>query len=401
LLARHLGDENFGKLNYVISFLGIFIPFYVFGTEESTIARLVSSNLSVNQILSSSLLVKFMGGVLGFFFVSVMSLALAPDWSLSYILAYALCFFFQVFVSFHHFFLAQEKGYYDAIGKVFVIFIIALIKLYFIYLAKSWEFFLYLSFAEVVVFGLVYIFTFYKYSGVKFHLKLEPKIFKELFFSSLPVFLFLFFDQALVRVDQVMIGGLLSQSELGQYAVASKLVNLWNFIPMVALSTMLPSMVRSLKKSDKSFNELQKSLIGGFFFISVAFGLFVWFLASPLINILYGEEYLQAVYILKVYGWFPLFNYFVLVRSKIFIVKGEMKIAVICSFLTLILNIFFNYYLLQYFGPVGAIYASIASIVLSTLLLAFVNKTVRTTMFQFLKSIYTAPKDFRDFLKAL
>ena len=361
--------------------------------------RIVSNSEPLPRILTSSILVKVFGAVVGVALAIVSAMIWAPSWAFEMILLYVLFFFFQVFITFHHYFLTKSQGHYDAIWKTLVLFLIAFLKVYLIFSHFGWKAFVVVSSLELLIFGLVYIFTFYRYKDFKMRFEFDLDSFKSLLLNSLPIFLFLLFDQALLRVDQVMIGNLLSDAELGQYAVASKLVNLWNFVPIIVLSTLFPVMVKSFHLSSTEFYSLTQKVIGGFFFISILFGLVVTLISEPLISSLYGEGFAQAVPILQLYAWFPLFNFFVLFRAKIFTVTGELRLAILVSLTVLLINIMVNFLLIPQYGAVGAVYSSMLSILTVSLAFSFLSKTIRVTNIQFLKSLYRAPMDFMSLLK--
>lgn len=401
-VARYLGSEAYGKLNYVISFVSLFAPFYIFGTEEITIKKLLGQHsYESSQVLTSSLIVKLIGGVISLGIIIIASQFLAPSWAVNLIALYALFFFSQIFITFHHYFFSLNKAYIGTGWKILALILTSLLKLLCIQFHYGWSFFIYISCLEIFLFGIIHIFTFIKFKEINFAIKINAYILKDLLRKGFPVFLFLLFDQAMQKLDQIMVGNILGEVVLGQYAIANKLVNLWSFLPLMILSLLLPKIISSHKNGTKEFEQIIKAITGGFLGITLSFGFLVLLISKPLVIFLYGDQYSMGAEILAVFAWLPIIQYFILLRSKIFIVTGELFSAIILSLATVSLNVVLNLFLIPEFGAFGAIYSTFAAFFITLVIFSLKNKTTWVTSKIFLKSPVTLHKEFFNFLKLL
>ena len=71
VLARYLGASDFGKLNYLISFIAILMPFSALGLNAIVVRELVNERVETGTILGTSLALRALGGIVSIAFVLV------------------------------------------------------------------------------------------------------------------------------------------------------------------------------------------------------------------------------------------------------------------------------------------------------------------------------------------
>jgi O-antigen/teichoic acid export membrane protein len=189
-----------------------------------------------------------------------------------------------------------------------------------------------------------------------------------------------------MKIDQVMIKNILGNEQVGLYAVAVKLSEAWYFIPGVITASLFPAIINAHKKSAEDFDGKMSKLYFFMFWGSFLFALFVTFLASPIISILFGQEYLGAIVVLQIYVWSAIIISMKRVIGRYLLTKNFTKIMFYSNLIGLIFNLILNIILIKHYGIAGAAVATIVSYSSTLFVLFFINKT-RSHAILMLKSI--------------
>jgi PST family polysaccharide transporter len=72
-----------------------------------------------------------------------------------------------------------------------------------------------------------------------------------------------------MRIDQIMIRSILSDSALGIYAAMLPLSSIWNVVPIIICSSIAPIMARKKNQGDVYFNEALLLIFRIFWLVSI------------------------------------------------------------------------------------------------------------------------------------
>jgi polysaccharide transporter, PST family len=400
LVARHLGPHDYGLFNLVLSYVHILIPFYTFGVDEGLIKMLVrykdSSDLhKIDKIMATAFFVKLSGGLMAI--VVIMSAMLLPgDQDPLVIKATLLLSGIMLFRAidvvddWYQALLAIKKL---ALVRILALLLISLLKFYFVYTKREWIYFIWISCAEVLLIEVLYLVIYFRdKKGSFFRIKLiDIDIFREILKSSLPMLLILILNYALSRVDQIMIGLLVGNNELGKYAVAVKLIDIWQFFPFAIINTMFPLILKSYfdansQRSPEYILRLKK-LYSVLTWSSLLISIFFFLFSNRIIEFFYGAAYDGAGLYLGTYCWLTVFTFFTFAQTKIYTIENAISDGVFISVIALFLNIIGNFILLEKFGAIGAIYSSILAYTVSILLVSIRSQVTRRNLKLYIQSI--------------
>lgn len=260
-LARFLQPENFGLLNYVISYVLIFSILATLGLDNIVVKHLVKNEKSSTEILGTSFLMKCIGFItlllalnLSFFFIDL------NEQIEYFIIIIGLSYFFNSFNLIDLFFQSKVESKYSSIVNIIVVLISSMLKVGFILLELDLEYFIYIYVFESFTLAILYILM-YSYVSKgnicrwNFNRSFSLVLIKEswpLIFSSFMVLIYL-------KIDQLMIKPVLGSAELGIYSVAVRLSEAWYFFPMVVGSSLFPAVITAHKRSrDEYLNSIQQ-----------------------------------------------------------------------------------------------------------------------------------------------
>ena len=162
---------------------------------------------------------------------------------------------------------------------------------------------------------------------------------------------------AYMRIDQIMLKEMLGEAELGIYAAALALVQVWNVIPATLVVSLAPFVARMKGRGEA---EYQDALVIIFrFFAIVAFlGAGLTALASPwIVGLLYGAEFRSSAGVLSVLVFVIVFIFQGLAQS-LWVVNDNVRIAnMIATILAALISIIANFFLIRKFGIMGAVFS--------------------------------------------
>ncbi|HBG05761.1 MAG: hypothetical protein A2075_06230 [Geobacteraceae bacterium GWC2_58_44] len=209
--------------------------------------------------------------------------------------------------------------------------------------------------AEVVL-GAAGLLAAYRISGQ--HLKAwrcTMLMAKELMRDSWPLLLTDIVMLSYRRIDQVMLGEMVGSSEVGIYAVAVMLAEVWCFLPMAVTSSVFPSVVEAL------FQDRLQRYYNLMSFLGWAVALPVTLAANWAVALFFGPSYSMAGPMLTGLIWGGLFLNLSIARSSFLTIMNWTRLHFITDLLGCLLNVALNLYLIPRYGGVGAAFASIAT----------------------------------------
>lgn len=194
---------------------------------------------------------------------------------------------------------------------------------------------------------------------------------KKLIFFSLPLLLSQLVGIITFYMDVLMLGYFKTSTEVGIYSAVSK-VGLLILLPLVSFNTIFAPMISEIysKNEVKRLENLFKSVTKWIFTLSLPmFFLFV-LLAEPIMGI-FGKDFIIGSVALIIFSAGELINAGVGSVGYMLMMTGRSKIVLLNAIIFCILNIVFNYILIQKYGIIGAATATSLSIAIINILRLF------------------------------
>lgn len=361
IVARSFGPEKFGTINYILSFVGLFSIFATLGVSAVVYREAIKEKEAREEILGSSIALTFFTGILtiGIIFIYLFVTKERLDITLLVLLA-SLSFLTQPLSLLHVDFLKDSEAKYVTITQVITSFIANGAKILTVLMYGSiWLFILILT-LENLLSGCIYVYQIIKIKKRTLNLKISFARIRSILYSSLPYAISLSFMDIYAKIDQVMLRHYVDMSSVGLYAAATRVTELWYFIPNIIITGLYPILAKkeiSPEERKKRFLFLSKALA----YVAILISILVLVFSKNIISIIYGAHFIAAVPILSIYI-FSLLGTFVslLILQEIFIEGRTWKVIIIpgCNAL---LNIILNIFLIPLYGVNGAAVATVIS----------------------------------------
>lgn len=402
VIARYLGVEQYGLVNYVISVVSLFTAFSTLGMEKITIQDIVSQKDKEEVILGTSFIIRLIGGIV-LIIISQITLYLLNGAVLIYqILGIIMgfCMVFKAFEVIEYYLQAHMNLKIVSVIRFTTAIIVAIAKVLVVLCDWGVIGFVLTYLVDAVTAGMLF-YIYYKinrYKKWKFSKGYAKKLLARCWYIAIAGLL----STMYMRIDQVMLGKMLTDTtENGIYSAAVRIAEMWYFIPSAIVASFQPNINARKKANDEEgYINLIQQLYDIVAIIGIAFGISITCFGWLAIDILYGTAYLQASRVLMVMAWAGLFATLGTARSIWLINENLQKYTIIYTLTGAITNVVLNYLLIPSLGALGAAITTLISQIVADLLTLMAFKKTRKSSIMILKAIF-ANKTFANGLKLI
>ena len=377
-IARYLGPDNFGILNYTIAFVALFSNLSTLGLDDISIRNFVSNPDLKNSYKGSVFLMKFIGSFLMFIVCSVAIYFFNKgNQNLNYFVPIlAAGYIFKSFDVIDLWFQSRVKSKFSVYASLLSFLIVTSIRVVLIITGKPLISFVFTYTIDFLLNSL-FLLLFYKKEkeGKLFDWRVEISVIKGLLKDSWPLILSGFATMIYMKIDQIMIGEILGDMELGIYASAVKLSEAWYFIPTVVTSSVFPAILNAKRKDINLYNKRLQTLYDFFMWFTIIFSIIISCLSSQIINLFYGKEYINAGPVLAIHIWAGFAVFLGIASGKYLIAENMTKFSFIRTVVGAVVNVVSNIILLPRIGIIGAAVSTLLSYTASTFSVLFIPET--------------------------
>jgi polysaccharide transporter, PST family len=355
-VARYLGPEDYGMLNYSIAFVALFGVLASLGLSNIVVREIVKSPQEAGTLLGSSFILKIIGGLLVVLLSCSGILFVRPNNPLMFYLVIfsASGTVFQAFDAIDFYFQAKVLSKYTVFAKNAAFIIASVVKVFLLVLKASLLTFAIIGLFETLVGSLFMIIAYYHSKQHISHWKPTLNSIRYLLKMSWPLILS---DLAIIlymRIDQVMIGKMLGDRFVGVYSAAIKISEIWYFIPTCISISIFPALIKERERGELYYLKRINQIFLFALLFSVPTAIFISIFSNQIVDLLYGNQYFDAGRILAIHIWAGVPLFIGLGYGKMFIIEDRIKITFYLTAFNALLNILLNLLLIPKYGAVGA-----------------------------------------------
>lgn len=363
-VARYLGPENFGIMNYAIAYVALFATFSRLGLTGIVVRNIVNHPSNKEKYLGSAFILKVFGSFL-VIILSLLSIFIVEPGNNQmalFVFIISLGVLFRSFDVIEYWFQSQVKSKYTAFSRSFSFGIVSMIKVLLILSNAPLVWFVMTYLIENAI-SAIFLIIYYirKEKTSIFNWEIKVVTVKNLLKDSWPLILSGVAVALYMRIDQVMIGSMLDSTQLGIYSAAVMLSESWYFIPGIIAGSVFPAILEAKKKSERLYLNRLQMLYTFFTWFTIPIALLITILSPYIINTLYGSEYSAAATVLSIHIWAGVFVFLGSASGKYLIAENHTKVAFYRTLLGLLVNIILNIILIPVYGIVGAAISTLVS----------------------------------------
>lgn len=208
--------------------------------------------------------------------------------------------------------------------------------------------------------------------------KEKSKVFKEVFYYSLPLLFYGITYTIMVWTDSFLIGYFLDAKSVGFYNAAIPIAMLLIISSELFTQLFFPMINKEYSKNKKKNHNLIKQLsqqVGKWIVLfNLPLLLLIFIFPENFINIIFGNQYSVAANSLRLLSVGIFFSSLFSVSKKLILMFGKPKVVLIDTLIAAIINIFLNIFFIQKYGILGAAFSTMISLIFLNLLFLFQSK---------------------------
>jgi PST family polysaccharide transporter len=378
-VARYLGPNQFGILNYALAIFSLFNVISNLGLDYLIIREIALRPEQEREILGTGCALKAIASVCTTAAAIGCALILSPAdhrvvWIVGIVSVAAISqavdvadFYFQANI--------QARRSVVPRNVVFVVasaarIIAVLVRLPLI--AFGWISGLEILFAEI---GIIWVYfrtkvrvprwIFVRYWAV------------EMLREGWPLMLAAVMYTVYMRTDQVMLGRMSTASAAGDYAAASRLSEIWYTIPAIICNSVMPRMLRERASSMENYRKLMQQLYNFLALLSVVIAGLTTLAGPTMIRLLYGTRFAAAGSVLTVQIWSSVFVFLGTAGAGQLIHEHLTKLELQRCLLGAACNVALNWMWIPRFGVLGSAYATVCTHAVTSYFSDILNSATR------------------------
>ena len=378
-IARYLGPSQFGLWNYAIAFSSFFAIFASMGLDSTVVKDLIQHPDLKDKLLGSVFALKILGGTSAFL-ISIFLILLIHngDILLGWLVGLtSTTYIFQASNVIDFYFQSKLVSKYTVLANNIAFFIATILKLILLVCKASLIAFACVSLSEFILtsFFVIYIYK-SKFSSLR-NWCFDPKIAVSLLKSCWPLILSGLSIMIYMRIDQIMIGRMLGDADLGKFSAAVRLSEVWYFLPFAFVTSFASRLFELKSKNQMLYRNSIQNLMSFMVLISFFVALLISHFSEWLVLKTYGDAYSGTAAVLRVHVWGGVFVFLGVISEHWLVAENLQRLAFYRTFFGALLNVVANLILIPKMGIVGAAYATLVTQILVTYLYDLTNCRLR------------------------
>jgi len=182
-----------------------------------------------------------------------------------------------------------------------------------------------------------------------------------------------------MRIDVVMLRNLAGDGAVGIYTAAVRLSEISYFLPMAMGASLLPSLLRARAAGEAAYAERMQQYFDLSAALAYAVALPLAVAAPWVVRLAYGAPFAAAAPVLALHVWATLFVFLGVARSQFLVNERLTVFYLMATAAGALLNIALNYVLIPRIGAMGTAVATVTSYATAAWISSYLHPAVRST----------------------
>ena len=359
-VARYLGPDQYGLMSYVVSYVSIFQVLAAFGLDNIEIREESRSPEEKDKILGTAFSIKVTLAAIAILLVALtVWLFEADSFTKWMIILYSISMIANSFGVIRNYFTSLVWNEYVVKTEITRTFIGAAIKVGLLLLQAPLVWFIVATLLDTILIAGGYIVSYRRKVDSVRKWTFDMGMAKFMIKQSFPLAVSLSAVLIYHRLDQVMVGKLLTNTELGYYSVACKFTEIIMFIPTILTQTITPILVRIHKANFDEYRAKTQLFVNITVWVCIIMSIIVAFCSHIIIICTFGAQYLPATIILQVLSFKTVGDALSSTAGHMIIIEGKQQYAWIRSVTACFVCVGLNLICIPRWGTIGTAIASI------------------------------------------
>ncbi len=161
--------------------------------------------------------------------------------------------------------------------------------------------------------------------------------------------------------DSVLLGFMLGPASVGLYNAAYKPVTVQLAMPVTYFIGLFPTLSRTYKHSHHAFRDIVTASVRLMAMVAMPIGIVGTFLAVPIIDLLFGDDYARSIPVFQVLIWSAVMTILRGTFRQSLNAAGRQDLDLRCAAICTSINVLLTVLLIPSFGIMGAAFATLTS----------------------------------------
>jgi O-antigen/teichoic acid export membrane protein len=389
-VARYLGPNDYGDINYTAAYVTVFTVIVLFGTNSVGVDEFVSSidnREETGKKVGSLIFARFIIGI--FSTLVVAGIVWGANHNSSKILFIAvlqsIALIFNCIDTINYWFQAKQELKCAAFVQLSAYAIFAVYKASILILKKNIYWFAFSNSVDAVALAVLYLIAYKKNQGpvlsIDFdYIKSHTKRSWHFIFAGIMTVLY-------TQTDKIMLGTMCNSEAVGLYSAVIVICNLWCIVINGILDVMRPEIMKESNAGNyqnyiRRITQTSSIIV----YLNIFCAIIITIFAELVLMILYGKTYLPAAMTLRLAVWYTGFSNIGSVLHIFLVCERKEKYVEIFCFSGAVANILLNALLIPKWGITGAAMATLATQALVNVALPGIIEDTRNFFLIYIKS---------------
>lgn len=377
--VRYLGPSNYGLISYAASFTSLMTAFCTLGINDVMVNELIEAPKQQGKLLGTAIVMRIASSILSMITICLLVWTLNPGESLTFwvTLIYSGGLVMQSLETVQYFYQQRLMSKVTSLLTVVVRTVVAVYKVILLAAGKNVLWFAASNVVDHGVFGLMLLLSYRRYRDPGQRLRVDWSLGRQLLGKSHHFILSGLMVALYGQMDKIMIKHLMDETQVGFYSVAVNICNLWPFVLTAIIDSARPLIIELFEKDRVQYRRRLTQLYSAVLMISAVTAAAITVLAKPIVLILYGAEYLEAVNALRIVTWSTGFSYLGVARSIWVVPNGQQKYEKYLAIIGAVSNAVLNLLMIPLWGICGAAFATLLTQIITNVLTGMIFRPLR------------------------
>lgn len=377
LSARYLGPSNYGLINYAASVTAFFLPLMQLGLDSTLVREYSDRPNQEGVVLGTALGMNLLSAVACV--IGVTSFAAVANYddptTILVCALYSTALLFQAVELTRYWFHTKLLSKYSSLAMLGAHIAVSIYKIWLLVSQKNVYWFAISHSLEYFVIGVLLVVVYKRKSKQSIVFSWGMAI--ELLSKSRHYILAMLMVVVYGRMGNIILTLIHGETENGFYATALTCTYIVGFVFDAIVDTARPVILESKKNTREDFEKNVSRVYALTTWLSIAQSVFFTLFAGIVVRVLYGENYLPAVNVLRILAWQSAFNYMSAVRNIWILAEEKHNLMTTINISGAVVNLICNFALIPPFGACGAAVASVITQIFTNFILGFLWKPLR------------------------
>lgn len=378
-VARYLGKQNYGLLNYSMALVAIFAAVTPLGMDALIVREIIKEPQRGGRWIGTIMGFRAAAAVVASVMAFGLVFGLRPGEPLAWMLVCTLSsgILFQSLESGELWFQAHTQMRKLVVPRLVLFLCMNVLKIMAVLRGAGVVWFSVLTAMEQMVSGGISWVIVRRSLGAANRLSFDASYGWKVLRHSWPLAISALSVVLYMKLSQLVLSGLMGDASLGVYAAAIRIPETATFLPTILATSLLPSLMKSKAEGVAAY----RASLRRFFRINALLALCICIpvsLAAPLIiRVLFGPTFSEAGPVLAVYVWSLLFVFLGVARGQHLLNELLTHLPLWFSGFGLLVNLIACLIMIPRYGAMGAAIATVVSQCIAAFLSSFIHPKTR------------------------